>query len=63
MSKPDWKDAPEWANWLAKDEDGCWYWFEFKPSADDNFWSNDGKRYELASRDRGWRESLERRKE
>ena len=24
--KPDWKDAPEWANYLVLDEDGEWYW-------------------------------------
>ena len=29
--KPDWKNAPEWANWLAQDEDGPWYWFQSKP--------------------------------
>lgn len=31
MNKPDWKDAPEWAQWLAQDSDGEWYWFEVKP--------------------------------
>lgn len=40
--KPDWKDAPEWAQWLAMDEDGEWVWFQKKPEAsDDNgdgFW-------------------------
>lgn len=29
--KPDWKDAPEWANWLAMDPDGGWCWFEKEP--------------------------------
>ena len=29
--KPDWKGAPEWANWLAQDEDGPWFWFQLKP--------------------------------
>lgn len=29
--KPDWKDAPEWANWLAMDDDDCWFWYENKP--------------------------------
>ena len=29
--KPDWKDAPEWAKFLAQDKDGSWYWFEKKP--------------------------------
>lgn len=29
--KPDWKDAPEWAQWLAMDKNGQWYWYELKP--------------------------------
>lgn len=34
MSKPDWKDAPEWAQWLAMDACGCWQWFSKKPYID-----------------------------
>jgi hypothetical protein len=33
--KPDWKDAPEWAKFLAQDCDGRWHWFEAKPEWDD----------------------------
>ena len=29
--KPDWADAPEWANWLAIDFSQRWYWYEHKP--------------------------------
>mgnify|MGYP006440564041 CR=1 FL=1 len=29
--KPKWQDAPDWANWLAQDADGRWYWFENPP--------------------------------
>lgn len=29
--KPDWKDAPYWARWMAKDPDNCWHFFEVKP--------------------------------
>lgn len=29
--KPDWKDAPEWARYLAMTETGAWFWFENKP--------------------------------
>ncbi len=25
---PNWKGAPDWANWLAQDGDGSWYWYE-----------------------------------
>ena len=39
--KPDWKDAPEWAQWLAMDRDGKWTWFEDEPIAGDwNIWCN-----------------------
>ena len=30
--KPDWKDAPEWAKWLAKDQQGRWQWWEKEPA-------------------------------
>ena len=33
MSKPKWKDAPDWANWLAQNADGGWCWFEKEPYA------------------------------
>ncbi len=29
--KPDWKDAPEWANYLAMDKDGQWKWHQRTP--------------------------------
>lgn len=35
MSKPDWKDAPEWAQWAAMDDTGHWYWYEQKPDWDE----------------------------
>jgi hypothetical protein len=37
MSKPEWKDAPKWAKWLAADETShesrqeFWVFFETKP--------------------------------
>jgi hypothetical protein len=37
--KPDWKDAPEWANYLAMDEDGEWYWHEYEPLLVGSIWS------------------------
>lgn len=43
MSKPDWKIAPHWANWLAADtttdpaKPEYWVWFEDEP-----VWSGGG---------------------
>lgn len=35
MSKPLWKDAPEWAMWLAQDKDGWWSWWNKQPVPED----------------------------
>lgn len=32
--KPSWDDAPEWANYLAVDSCGDWFWYEFEPTND-----------------------------
>lgn len=37
--KPDWKDAPEWAKWLAQDPCGDWFFYENKPFFSDGDWS------------------------
>ena len=39
-SHPRWKDAPDWANYLAQDANGIWYWFECPIHAceDDRVW-------------------------
>jgi hypothetical protein len=29
--KPDWKSSPPWANWLACNWKGYWFWFSYKP--------------------------------
>ncbi len=44
--KPEWKIAPEWANWLAMDSDGEWYWHEEKPLYSTNYWYSQGKKSE-----------------
>jgi len=38
MVKPDWKDAPEWAQWVAMDADGVWFWYEEKPKFGRSDW-------------------------
>lgn len=37
--KPDWDDAPEWAEWLAQDADGSWWWYESQPQQGSDEWS------------------------
>lgn len=39
MSKPEWKDAPEWANWLAQDKDGEYCWWNKKPDRTKSLWT------------------------
>lgn len=59
--KPDWKDAPSWANWMAMDEDGQWFWFENKPVRDDGCWWQIGKYESACVYSYAWKESVEAR--
>lgn len=63
--KPNWSAAPNWANHLAMDMDGNWYWYENEPSIEDTsdeVWSFDNGKVELVEQDYSdWKESLERR--
>lgn len=36
--KPHWKDAPDWAEWLAMDSSGTWWWFEGEPHTSFTCW-------------------------
>lgn len=47
MIKPDWKDSPPWANWLAMDDDGEWYWFELEPIFRYGVWIGGGGKIEI----------------
>lgn len=38
MSKPNWKDAPDWAQWLAMDFSGTWCWFVGQPYTGTTVW-------------------------
>lgn len=31
IGKPSWDDAPVWANWLAQDHKGHWWWLDSRP--------------------------------
>lgn len=63
--KPDWKDAPEWAQWLAMDEDGKWYWYRGKPHLAAFQWGYDqDDDYLLACEDDSyWKSTLEERRQ
>ena len=60
--KPDWKDAPEWANYLAMEKNGDWYWYLRKPIRQDECWWCGGGKFEFAKRTGVyWKDSLEKR--
>ena len=59
--KPSWNEAPEWANFLAMNQNGDWIWYEYEPNPRFGVWwiSREG-RYEMAyEAPKNWSESLE----
>jgi len=62
---PEWEHAPDWANWLAMDPKGGWWWSEAQPEARSAWWHNAwGKRISQAGMTPGrsnWTETLEQR--
>ena len=58
--KPDWKEAPEWANWFAMNELKQWYWFENKPKQYSSYWDPKTGRLGFVN-DHDWRDTLEPR--
>lgn len=65
--KPRWKDAPDWASYMAMDDDGEWYWYEREPHMVHTCWTTvdgNGGRYEsipTVSDDPLWTDSVEKR--
>lgn len=43
IEKPTWGNAPEWANWLAQELDGSWFWYEKEPWYIKSKWIFNGK--------------------
>ena len=58
--KPDWKEAPVWANYLAMDQNGDWFWYEGEPWAGVICWHGEG-RHALARDTDDWANSKEAR--
>jgi hypothetical protein len=63
MTKPDWKDAPKWARYVAMDSGGAWYWYEGMPKLGSTSHYSNGHKYELAHTEEypGWDRTLEAR--
>lgn len=64
MQKPDWCDAPDWAKFLAQNDDGQWFWYEKKPSKSRGmgyFFAENGGEYEEAGWADDWEDTLEAR--
>lgn len=64
--KPNWEDAPEWAQWLAQDANGQWYWYSTRPIRHKGAWFNGHDLSRFAGdwmRNKKWYDTLERRPE
>ena len=60
--KPSWDTAPEWANYVAQDERGCWWWYESKPRKGFSNWMEaEGRAAPVIPENPNWKESLEKR--
>lgn len=59
--KPSWDDAPEWANYLAMDADGKWYWFELRPVMCASTYDWGGRFANAGYSDTKWSNTLEQR--
>ena len=59
MRKPNWNNAPEWANWVAQNRDGSWHWFEKEPEPYLGLWVSTGKRENIL--ELGWEKILRKK--
>jgi hypothetical protein len=59
--KPDWSKAPEWAKFVAQDENGIWYWYEASPARGYSSWELPELRCELAGSNPHWTMTLDAR--
>jgi hypothetical protein len=57
-SRPNWDDAPYWANWLACDKYSGWHWHKNKPFIDVSGWESD---YKFLTSNENWKETLQQR--
>lgn len=64
---PEWSRAPLWAQWLAQDANGDWYWFDYQqPQIGENYgqWETDGEdviRASAGAINPNWKSTLQKR--
>lgn len=64
QNKPSWKGAPEWANWLAQDAHGDWWWHKETPKTRSSEFDSTGAKESNTGEVLGdWRDTLEKRPE
>jgi len=63
MCKPSWSDpsCPPWANYLAQDNDGVWFWYATKPIARTSVWLSKEECCTAFVNNPNWRNTLEER--
>lgn len=66
IKKPSWDEAPEWAEWLAQDSNGEYWWFRKEPGKKNGEWGGSDGTVMFASQGKvpaghDWRETLEKR--
>ena len=54
-----WDNAPEWANWFARDADGMGFYYSEKPERSLNSWVEGGQSRSMS--DDGWQSTLQER--
>lgn len=55
--------APEWANWIAQDANGIWWYFEYEPTPLGRWWSGGVGEFGFVRKDApnpNWRTTLAR---
>jgi hypothetical protein len=63
-SKPNWKDLPKEAKYIAQDKNGDWFWFDNKPTIKETVgeWRvTEGKCVLIPTLVNGWVDTLEER--
>lgn len=64
QNKPSWKDAPEWAGWMAQDSYGGWWFYRNEPTLTSQVWSGVDRYFSKSGGVIGdWRDTLEMRPE